>query len=224
MSLTKKIWQDVTDMNLFSTGFSLGPINAESLITDPKHLMFTLSRYKFVSKMMKKCNHIVEVGCGEGIGTFMFLAETNAKITSIDFDESQINYAKKNILPYANSRVNFVCQDIVSDFYTLKKANGLVCLDVIEHIHPDEQKPFLENYVNILDKKGISIIGTPNKYAEQYAHPRSKKGHINLFTPERLISILDEYFSHNFLFSMNDEIVHTGYDKMAHYFMVLSTK
>ncbi len=232
-SLTRKVWKRVPLLNFpdsegnisDSSRFRLGPINLESLIKDPKHLAFTLSRYKFAAKMMKECNNIMEIGCGEGIGALMFLRETNADIIAMDFDESQIRYAKEYILPHTENRVNFTCQDIITKPYKGKKVDGMVCIDVLEHIHPDEQEQFLKNYVSSLNNKGISIIGTPNKDAnKKYGYLRSKKGHINLFNSERLRSTLEKYFTHTFLFSMNDEVVHTGYDKMAHYLIAISIK
>ena len=35
------------------------------------------------------------------------------------------------------------------------------------------------------------------------------------------IDILEKYFKNVFLFSMNDEVVHTGFSKMAHYLICL---
>ena len=31
----------------------------------------------------------------------------------------------------------------------------------------------------------------------------------------------DKYFENSFLFSMNDEVVHTGFGPMAHYLIIL---
>lgn len=222
-SKTKKVWNKIANMNI-SYNFTLGPINAENLLTDPKHFSFVLSRYKFAAKMLKGCNHIIEIGCGEGIGALMLLNETKAKVTAIDFDGSQIQYAQNSILPHFDGRVDFICQDLILTPYKRKKADGAVCLDVIEHLYPKEEEKFFENYVSMLKDKAISIIGTPNQFAKQYGSKRSKEGHINLFTPKRLKVTLDDYFTRTFLFSMNDEVVHTGYDKMAHYLIALSIK
>ena len=35
---------------------------------DPKRLVFTLSRYKFVAMMLAGKNNVTEVGCGDGFG------------------------------------------------------------------------------------------------------------------------------------------------------------
>jgi len=210
-------------MNTFHN-FSLGAVHAESLLKDPKHLAFVLSRYKLSSKMMQKCKYVIEIGCGEGIGTLMFLAETSAKIIAIDFDKTQIEYAKRNILSRVNNRITFVCQDIISKPYKGKKGDGMVCIDVIEHIHPSEQKRFFQNCVASIEKGAVAVFGTPNKHAHKYASDKSKQGHINLFDPPRLARTLEKYFSHVFLFSMNDEMVHTGFNELAHYLIALCVK
>lgn len=221
ISHTRKVWEGVPEMEI-PREFTLGPVTLDSLTRDPKHLGFTISRYKFAAKMMKYCKRILEVGCGEGIGVFSFLSESNAKVVAMDFDAMQIERAQKNVLPYTKGRVNFICQDLITQQFKGKSVDGIASIDVIEHIAPEEEGKFLNNYFSAVKKGGISIIGTPNKYASQYASERSLAGHINLFTPERLEKTLSKYCSHTFLFSMNDEIIHTGFDKMAHYLIALS--
>ena len=223
MGRTKKLWKKVKAMNVQHT-IKLGPINTESLVKDPKHLAFTLSRYKFVVKMMGTCKHIVEIGCGEGVGALMLLAETSAKITAIDFDKSQIEYAREHVLPYGKGRLSFKHRDIISECSARPRGDGLVCIDVIEHINFAEQNVFLNNCIGYLKRNGIAIFGTPNKNATRYASERSKVGHINLFDHKRFDHTLKEYFRHVFLFSMNDEMIHTGFSPLAHYLIALCIK
>lgn len=220
---TKKIWDKVRDMHV-NYNLMLGHIATDTLLNDPKHLAFTFSRYKFSAKMMRGCKHIIEIGCGEGLGALILRSETSAKITAVDFDNSQIEYATNNIFPHTRNRVNFICHNMISHPYKGEKGDGLVCLDVLEHIHPLDEKKFLQNCINSIKKKSIAIFGTPNKYVRKYASLKSKQGHINLFYPERLASTLKAHFTHVFIFSMNDEMVHTGYDKLAHYLLALCVK
>lgn len=145
---------------------------------DPKHFGFTLSRYKFAAKMLKGCRRIIEIGCGEGVGALMLLAETSAAIEALDFDECQIGYAKKNILPYAKDRIEFICHDMVSRPYGGMMVDGFVCIDVMEHVHYREEDKFLRNCASSVEDGGVAVFGTPNKFAEKCASVRSKKGHI----------------------------------------------
>ena len=222
-SRTKEKWSTVRGDDM-SPSIRLGPVNSESLIHDAKHLGFTLARYKFATKMLRRSKHIVEIGCGEGLGTLMYLADTSARVTALDFDASQIAYAREEVLPHGRDRLEFLCQDMITTPLEGQSADGLVCLDVIEHVHPDEEEQFIRNCASILQPGGVAVIGTPNKDAERYASERSKVGHINTFEPDRLVAALDGHFSQVFLFSMNDEMVHTGFSRMAHYLMTLCIK
>ena len=203
----------------------LGPVNADSMINDPKHLMFSISRYKFASKMMPDCQHILEVGCGEGIGAFVYARDTAAKkITGIDLDPVQIDYAREHVQPLLDGKAHFLCQDLITTPYAGEKADGLVSIDVIEHVHPEEDDTFWKNTLACLTPQGIAVFGTPNALAQEHASFRSQLGHINLYSPDRLVATLKKYFTHVFLFSMNDEMVHTGFNKLAHYLLALCVK
>jgi hypothetical protein len=47
---------------------SLGVMNNAVWYEDPKRLVFTLARYKFVAKMMSGKKQVAEIGCGDGFG------------------------------------------------------------------------------------------------------------------------------------------------------------
>ena len=69
------------------------------------------------------------------------------------------------------------------------------------------------------------MIGTPSKYSAKYRSTRSKQQHIYEYKPEELKKICEKHFDRVFQFSMNDEVVHTGFHKMSHYiFAVCSNK
>lgn len=48
--------------------FRLGPWTSWSVMHDPKHLAFVLSRYKFVAKILEGKEYVLEVGCGDAFG------------------------------------------------------------------------------------------------------------------------------------------------------------
>jgi cyclopropane fatty-acyl-phospholipid synthase-like methyltransferase len=222
LSKTKAAWNKVQKDPELDKQLLLGRINSLSLSKDPKHLEFTLSRYKFAAKMLHDRQKIVDVGCGEGIGCLMLKAETKAKIIGIDFDLEQISYANEHIKPI--SGVDFIYQDLINERIDIDQVDGLASIDMIEHIHPDEQEQFFANTLSCLTDKAIAVFGTPSLYSREYMAKRSKIGHINLFDEERLRNTLLKYFSYVFVFSMNDEMVHTGFPKMAHYFIAVCCK
>ena len=65
------------------------------------------------------------------------------------------------------------------------------------------------------------IIGMPSIESQVYASPGSKLGHVNCKSGPELKLLMEKYFQAVFLFSMNDEVVHTGFHKMAHYILAV---
>ena len=53
------------------------------------------------------------------------------------------------------------------------------------------------------------------------ASPPSKAGHVNCKDGLGFRALMQRFFHNVFLFSMNDEVVHTGFYPMAHYLFAL---
>ena len=76
-NVTRETWQKVMAL---SSGLDLplGPNATDRYLFDPKRMCFFLSRYKFAAKMLRRCHSIVDVGCGDGMGTVTYLSDTRA--------------------------------------------------------------------------------------------------------------------------------------------------
>ena len=61
----------------------------------------------------------------------------------------------------------------------------------------------------------------PSLESQAYASPQSKAGHVNCKSGEALKKTMECHFHTVFVFSMNDEVVHTGFHKLAHYLFAL---
>ena len=113
-------------------------------------------------------------------------------------------------------RPGFYCRDATRG--QLPRGNDAAfCLDMIEHIEPAKEPAFMGNVSCALLPDGVFIVGTPNKMSQAYASKASLRDHINLHTDSSLRGMMKRYFRNTFNFSMNDEVVHTGYAPMAHY-------
>ena len=66
-------------------GIKLGPYTSHIWRSDPKHLSFLLARYKFCAKMLQGKKNILEIGCGDSIGTPIVLQIANS-LHAIDFE------------------------------------------------------------------------------------------------------------------------------------------
>lgn len=194
-------------------GVVLGPFTSHIWRTDPRHLGFLLARYKFCAKMLQGKKEVLEVGCGDSFGTAIVL-QTVDKVHGIDIESGLIEDNIKRS-DYGD-RCSYEVLDIASKPLG-KKFDAAFAIDVIEHVSPEDEEQFMANIQRSLKPNGVFIMGTPNTASSQYASPYSAATHINLKDAESLHRLLASYFHNIFMFSMNDEVVHTGYQPMAHY-------
>jgi len=198
---------------------SLGGHSSYGFAQDPKHLVFTLARYKFVSKMLEGFQSVLEVGCGDGFGASI-VAQAVERLLCIDSEAFQLDRLAEN--PWLDRNATFRVHDILQGPVS-ESFQAAYSLDVIEHIPPEREGNFLRNMVDSCEEHGVLIVGTPNVTAAQYAAQNSRIGHINLKSHKSLKQTLGQYYRHVFVFGMNDEVVHTGYADMCHYLIGLAT-
>ncbi len=195
----------------------LGLMSGWGWYDDPKRLAFTLSRYKFVSKMLGGLERVLEVGCGDGFGS-RIVAQAVGHLTAVDFDPELLESAASiasDRYPIEFRRHDMLKGPVEGRFL------GLYSMDVVEHIDRHNEDVFLSNLVASLEPVGVCIIGTPSLESQAYASKFSKVGHVNCKSQDELMALMRRYFHNVFMFSMNDEVVHTGYSKMSHYNLAL---
>lgn len=200
-------------------GVMLGPYTSYIWRNDPRHLLFLLSRYKFCSKILVGKNNVLEVGCGDSFGTAIVL-QTVKKVHGIDIEPLIIEDNIKRT--EYKDRCSYEVLDMTSRS-TDTRFDGAFALDVIEHIPKSSETCFMANIADSLTSDAVCIIGTPNITAHQYASSGSMASHINLKSGESLKQLMSPYFENVFIFSMNDEVAHTGFYPMAHYLLGVGT-
>jgi 2-polyprenyl-3-methyl-5-hydroxy-6-metoxy-1,4-benzoquinol methylase len=184
---------------------------------DPRRLAILLARYKFVAKMMSGRSNVVEVGCGDAFGSRVVQQEV-AELTVLDIDPVFIADVKRRM--NASWPLRAAVHDMLSGPYD-DVFQGAYSLDVLEHIPREQEGCFLANIVASLTEDGVLIIGMPSLNSQSYASPQSKEGHINCKQGPELKELMESFFDNVFVFSMNDEVVHTGFFPMAHYYLAL---
>jgi len=184
---------------------------------DPKRVTFTLSRYKFVAKMLSGKKRVLEVGCADGFASRIVRQEVN-HLTAVDFDPIFIEDAKDNL--EERWPIEFRVHDML-DGAVSGKFDAAYCVDVLEHIAPENERIFLQNLCKSLTSDGALIIGIPSLESQDFASPISREGHVNCKKAPALKALALNYFDNVFIFSMNDEVVHTGFTPLAHYVFAL---
>jgi 2-polyprenyl-3-methyl-5-hydroxy-6-metoxy-1,4-benzoquinol methylase len=195
----------------------LGLRSSQSWYEDPKHLLFRLSRYKFVAKMLSGYGSVLEIGCGDCFGTRLVQQEVKT-LDATDFDPLFIEEAKGRMTDKWHFDV--FTHDMLSGPVS-NRYDAVYALDVLEHISKTDELLFLKNSFDSLNLNGVGIIGMPTLESQVHASPASKIGHVNCKSMPDLKKLMHHYFNNVFMFSMNDEVVHTGYHPMAHYIFAI---
>ena len=195
----------------------LGLMSNQVWVDDPRRLAFVLARYKFVAKMFAGMDRVLEAGCADAFGTRLVLQEVK-RLTAVDFDPLFVEDVHARMDP----RWRFECR--VHDL--LKgpvpgRFDGVYALDLLEHIPAARERLFMANLAGSLTARGVLILGTPSLQSQAYASPPSREGHVNCKGAKELRALAERFFHNVFIFSMNDEVVHTGFTPLAHYLIAL---
>jgi 2-polyprenyl-3-methyl-5-hydroxy-6-metoxy-1,4-benzoquinol methylase len=201
-----------------SEGFQrFGLMSSQVWRDDPRRLGFLLARYKFVAKMFTGMNKVLEAGCADGFGSRVVRQEV-PNVVATDFDPVFIE--RNKIAVDAKWPIEFREHDMLSGPLA-EQFDGAYALDVIEHIPAEVEDRFVGNMAASLSPTGVCIIGCPSLQSQTYASPPSKEGHVNCKDGSGLKALMQRHFANVFIFSMNDEVVHTGFYPMAHYLLAL---
>jgi 2-polyprenyl-3-methyl-5-hydroxy-6-metoxy-1,4-benzoquinol methylase len=205
------------EMLLTSPEVKLGVMTAHGYVTDPKRLAFQFARYKFVAKMLAGKESVLEIGCGDGFASRV-VRQAVGRLVATDPEPEFINRASSlEPFPIEFKQHDMLTNNLGGDF------DAAFALDVMEHIEPANEHEFVENVAASLNQHGVVIIGTPSVESQKYASALSRNCHVNCMNAENLKKLWQRRFSNVFNFSMNDEVVHTGFSPMAQYLFVLCT-
>lgn len=179
-----------------------------------RKIIFTGASYKFAMKMIGNMyepgtKEILELGSNDGFGTH-FVAEFAKRVVGVDFDEHAVEIARQVT---TDKNVEFICDDFLGKTYG--RFDAVITFDVIEHICPEDEDKFMQTVLSNLKDTGTFIVGTPTLEQQQYASECVRKSHINCYKGEELYEMLRRYFHNVYLFTQNDEMIHTGYLRMA---------
>lgn len=195
--------------------FKLGSYYSYQLRNSPRHILFTLARYKFAMKMIGAGKDILELGCNEGLGA-IYLSEFANSFKGVDFDSDAVKWAESNV---ANERISFANDNFLGKTYG--SFDAVVSYDVIEHIYNDKEDLYIQTLLQNMKTTGVCILGTPTVEGQRFANSDIAGAHVNLYSGDSFYEMLNRYFHNVFLFSQNDEIIHTGHTPMAHYLIAV---
>ena len=104
---------------------------------------------------------------------------------------------------------------------------AITMVDVIEHFSVEDGRRIVELCRDGLRKNmpsggGMLVLGTPSRCSQTYRAAHNRDHHLHEYEPDELQAACDAYFPRTLQFSMNDETVHTGFNKLAWFFFVIA--
>lgn len=188
------------------------------MIENPLMTTIKFSRFKFASKLISQNDTLLDIGCGQGLSS-IFFSDYCKFVYGVDLLSDFLNHNRKNIKFIKKNIFNIHKKNFN------RKINIITLIDFIEHFKKSDGALILSKCSKLLEKKGGTlIIGTPSVYSSKYRSKRSKKQHIHEYDGMELKNLCSQYFNRTFLFSMNDELVHTGFYKLAWFNFVICVK
>lgn len=182
MKETKSNWACVTEKLMGKkTHLSFSDQTSDWFRHHPQKVLNLMSYYKFATKMIGASKRVLDVGCQDGLGTYL-LGKQCGFAKGIDIDATAIEIAKEN---YPDQCVEFFTKDIYQTSSSEK-------WDAIVHFQEKPSEKFESLCTKIfsqLQPLGITILGFPNSPSN--------------------VELLDQYCSQVLVFGANDEVIHT---------------
>ena len=144
---TKTKWNSVYNIFQKDKGkqpLKFGEQKSEWFYDAPTKLISCLAYYKFAAKMIGTNKKVLDIGCEEGIGSYLIAKECGA-CCGIDTNEDAIDLAKSN---YQDSSVEFH----IAKWIDAKKWDAIIQFS--------EQKYSFKTIAKALNQDGIALIGT----------------------------------------------------------------
>ena len=95
---------------------------------------------------------VLDAGCGAGIPISQTLS-LKFKVTGVDFSESQISLARKNV-----PEATFICRDMTKLDFPENTFDGICSYYAIIHIPREEHQPLLVNFYKMLKPEGLALL------------------------------------------------------------------
>ena len=198
-----------------------GFIFGRELESDPLMTGIKLARFKFAAKMLSPTDRVLDLGCGTGYCSY-FYSRYAKWVVGVDLfsdmSDAELKYRGQNLRFLKGDVLNLPAEISNAEF------DAVVSTDVVEHFSREDGERIIATSHKLLSDRGMVIVGTPSKFSSAYRSAQSRAGHIHEYEPDELRELCGRYFKRTLMFSMNDEVVHTGFSKLAWFVFVLGFK
>ena len=145
-----------------------------------------LGRYYYAMKKLDLNGNdvLLDVGCGEGYGSYLLNQYAIRGIFGLDIDNESLNIAKMNFKDILFLNIN--------EGYTFKGVTKILCIEIIEHLEKNKIEKFIEKLNNFLMPNGSIYLTFPigkNKPSEYNLYHKCEP------SIEFIYNIVKKYFN-----------------------------
>lgn len=133
---------------------------------------------------------VFDAGCGVGIRSIEILSESNACVYAFDVLLHNVRTVKKEARTLSPDRFDAIQGDILHLPFRDGIFDKVLCLEVLEHVHNDEQA--LSELCRVLKVRGILMISVPTFFSEQFLNRLGLRHpyHLRTYTLEKILSMI----------------------------------
>lgn len=144
----------------------------------PNHIM----RYDFAKNIINKdkVHFILDAACGVGYGTNYLSSFINGRIIGVDINNDALKIANDK---FSSDGIEFI-EDDCEQLYKLNEQesfSAIISFETFEHLRQPEK--FLEKAYYLLQKGGVLIVSTPNKFVSSPNGKVNWEFHETEYTP-----------------------------------------
>jgi ubiquinone/menaquinone biosynthesis C-methylase UbiE len=107
---------------------------------------------EFVNLLPKNAK-VLDVGCGAGIPATRFLVESGFDVTGVDFSESMLGFARRNV-----PEARFIKEDMTELGFKDNSFDGLTACESIIHVPREKHSLLFQSFHRIIKPNGAMLI------------------------------------------------------------------
>jgi len=107
---------------------------------------------EFASHLSRNAK-VLDVGCGAGVPVTKFLIESGFDVTGVDFSESMLKLAEKNV-----PKAKLIKKDMTQMDFEGKSFDGLAAIYSVFHVPKEKHFSLFKSFHRILKPRGIMLI------------------------------------------------------------------
>jgi|TARA_B100000315_G_scaffold105376_1_gene96535 ubiquinone/menaquinone biosynthesis C-methylase UbiE len=178
-----------------------------------------LSRYnKILNAVPKNAKNIVDIGCGDGILTYL-LAKKNhiEEVFGCDTEQTGITLARDKVKDLPQSeKIKYINISFEDCQFPYQSVDVITMCDVIEHI--EETGPLLKEIKRVGKKGGVLINTTPLKRNNGV---KWDEHHVLEYTKDTLFELLSNYFPETNVTKFSPTFFYKRYHKVKILYNIL---